>query len=51
MDHPARTRSTTDYVQRLVDRLHLLHECYEQAMAALQPVPAAVAPVDREAAR
>jgi hypothetical protein len=35
MDHPTRTRSTTDYVQRLVDRLHLLHECYEQAMAHL----------------
>ena len=35
MDHPTRTRSTTDYVQRLVDRLHLLHDCYEQAMAHL----------------
>jgi hypothetical protein len=35
MDHPTRTRTSADYVRRLVDRLGLLHECYEQAMAAL----------------
>jgi hypothetical protein len=35
MDHPGRARSTEDYVSRLVDRLHLLHSCYEQAMAEL----------------
>ncbi|NYJ07529.1 hypothetical protein [Petropleomorpha daqingensis] len=35
MDHPARTRTSSAYVRRLVDRLYLLHECYEQAMAHL----------------
>ena len=36
MDHPVRTRSSAAYVRRLVDRLYLLHECYEQAMAQLE---------------
>jgi hypothetical protein len=51
MDHPTRTRTSAEYVRRLVDRLDLLHECYEQAMAELQLVPPAAPPVDREAAR
>ena len=51
MDHPTRTRTSAEYVRRLVERLDLLHECYEQAMAELQPVPRAAAPADREAAR
>jgi len=51
MDYPTRTRSSEAYVRRLVDRLYLLHGCYEQAMAGLEPVPAAAAPVERGAAR
>ena len=51
MDHPTRTRTSKDYVRRLVDRLHLLHECYEQAMAELETVPLTPATTDREVAR
>jgi hypothetical protein len=47
MDQPTRTRSSAEYVRRLVDRLYLLHECYEQAMAHLglgSPTPAGGGP-------
>jgi hypothetical protein len=32
MDQPNRLRTSADYVRRLVERLYLLHECYERAM-------------------
>ncbi|MGY1590878.1 hypothetical protein ACI79D_02760 [Geodermatophilus sp. SYSU D00708] len=32
MSEPALPRRSEEYVHRLVDRLHLLHACYEQAM-------------------
>jgi hypothetical protein len=32
MDQPNRLRTSADYVRRLVERLYLLHECYEQAI-------------------
>jgi hypothetical protein len=32
MDEPTRVTTTQDYVRRMVARLHLLHDCYEQAM-------------------
>jgi hypothetical protein len=32
MDEPTALNRSEDYVRRLVDRLHLLHECYEHAM-------------------
>jgi hypothetical protein len=35
MDEPTAVGSTEDYVRRLIDRVHLLHECYEQAMDEL----------------
>jgi hypothetical protein len=50
MDHPARTRTSGDYVRRLVDRLAILHDCYEQAMAELglpRTVPAAPETADQ----
>jgi hypothetical protein len=49
MDHPTRPRTSAEYVRRLVERLHLLHDCYEQAMAGLGlpgTVPAGPAPAD-----
>jgi hypothetical protein len=53
MDHPARLRTSEAYVRRLVDRLDLLHSCYEQAMDELgipravtvESVPCGVTPV------
>jgi hypothetical protein len=47
MDEPTRLRRSEDYVRRLVDRLHLLHRCYEEAMAELgihRSVPVESAP-------
>jgi hypothetical protein len=35
MLEPTVLRTSAEYVARLVDRLHLLHECYEQALQAL----------------
>jgi hypothetical protein len=35
MDQPNRLPTSADYVRRLVERLYLLHECYEQAMVDL----------------
>jgi|1186.fasta_scaffold51305_1 hypothetical protein len=35
MSEPAPLNTSEQYVQRLIDRLHLLHESYEQAMADL----------------
>jgi hypothetical protein len=35
MSEPTPATRTEDHVRRLVDRLHLLHECYEQAMEEL----------------
>ena len=32
MDQPTRLPTSAEYVRRLVERLYLLHECYEQAM-------------------
>jgi hypothetical protein len=32
MDQPNRLPTSAAYVRRLVDRLHLLHECYERAI-------------------
>jgi hypothetical protein len=42
MDQPVRLRASEEYVRRLVDRLDLLHTCYEQAMDELG-LPRAVA--------
>jgi hypothetical protein len=44
MDEPAMRAHPSDFARRLVDRLRLLHECYEQAMDGLglprsTPVP------------
>jgi len=36
MDEPTRPRTSAEYTRRLVDRLALLHECYEQAMTELE---------------
>jgi hypothetical protein len=50
MSEPTLLRTSDDYVSRLVSRLELLHECYEQAMRDLglpRTVPAGVDPVDR----
>jgi hypothetical protein len=54
MDEPATPATPADSVRRLVDRLHLLHECYERAMVELGlpravptgSVPGASAPAD-----
>jgi hypothetical protein len=35
MLEPTVLRTSAEYVARLIDRLYLLHECYEQALAAL----------------
>jgi hypothetical protein len=35
MDQPNRLKASDDHVRRMVDRLHLLHACYEEAMAEL----------------
>jgi hypothetical protein len=35
MSEPSAPSSSPDYVRRLVDRVRLLHECYEQAMDVL----------------
>jgi hypothetical protein len=48
MDEPTAVTRSEDYVRRLVDRLHLLHECYARALDDLElprttpvePVPA-----------
>jgi hypothetical protein len=32
MNEPTTLTTSEDYVRRLIDRLHVLHECYEQAM-------------------
>jgi hypothetical protein len=32
MNEPTTLTTAEDYVRRLIDRLHVLHECYEQAM-------------------
>jgi hypothetical protein len=55
MDEPTALRRSADYVRRLVDRLQLLHECYERAMDDLglprrtpgEAVPAGSVPADR----
>jgi hypothetical protein len=51
MHEPSVLRTSAEYVGRLIDRLELLHECYEQALAELalprvgvRREPAAVAP-------
>ena len=53
MRHPTVVRRSADYVERLIGRLHLLHECFEQAMAELglprSAVPAEPAPEARPA--
>jgi hypothetical protein len=35
MLEPTVLRTSADYVARLIDRLHLLHDCYEQTLNAL----------------
>jgi hypothetical protein len=56
MSEPTRITASADYVTRLVERLHLLHRCYEEAMLGLglglreAPVTAPVAPPGDEAA-
>jgi hypothetical protein len=35
MNEPTTLTTSEDYVRRLIDRLHVLHECYEQAMDEL----------------
>jgi hypothetical protein len=56
MDEPTQVRTSEEYVQRLLERLALLHECYESAMDQLGmarsvPVPTApsTAPADQRA--
>ena len=44
MRHPTVVRRSPDYVDRLIERLYLLHECYEQAMVELGLRRTAVAP-------
>jgi len=47
MDQPDRLRTSQDYVNRMIDRLDLLHTCYEQAVAELgmtRTVPVESAP-------
>jgi hypothetical protein len=43
MQRPVAVRSSADYVGRLVDRLCLLHDCFEVALAELGVRPAEVA--------
>jgi hypothetical protein len=51
MDHPGRVRKA-EWVTRLIDRLVLLHECYEQALTELgeRPAPRSGAPAPRSPA-
>jgi hypothetical protein len=45
MDEPTALNRSEDWVRRLIDRLHLLHDCYEQSMCELgldRTVPADV---------
>jgi hypothetical protein len=53
MLEPAPVSTSAAYVDRLVDRLVLLHECYEQAMAQLEPArtPVRASSAGRAAAR
>ncbi|WP_448628562.1 hypothetical protein [Geodermatophilus sp. URMC 64] len=49
MNEPTPVSTSKDYVRRLVARLHLLHECYEQAMDDLglpRAVPAVPVPAE-----
>jgi hypothetical protein len=51
MSEPTTLARSEDYVRRLVERLHLLHDCYEQAMDDLgfpRMVPPEYAPADED---
>jgi hypothetical protein len=52
MDEPTALSRSEDYVRRLIERLHLVHECYEEAMNDLglpRTVPGGSVPADQGA--